>query len=320
MIAAIALVTLLVQGQPETGKLFSTDIEKPQTKYWCQLPESYVADRQWPVMVILHGAGDTAENFIKFWSAGGSQAKFILAAVKSRGQAWDDSDGDVILAVLTDVKKRYSVDADRQLLLGYSSGGFMATRWGFKNTQYWRSITAIAGAEPGAGKDYNVAKARGMTVLVECGERDPNMGCCKSVFEKVQKDGFDCASNWVPKMEHSPLLPEAAVWVYEQLLKRLNAPIEVIKRARKATSEKRFGEAISAYQELAAQKDDEKAAKAAATELAKIEKTANDKLADAQRKLEKGDKPGAKKLFEEVAKYAGLEAAAKAAEALKELR
>ena len=317
MNAMLALIALLVQ---DPGKPFSTDIEKPQTKYWCQLPEGYSADRQWPVMVILHGAGDTAENFIQFWAAGGSKAKFILAAAKSRGQAWDDSDGDIILAVLADVKKRYSVDPDRQLLTGYSSGGFMATRWGFKNTQYWRSITAIAGAEPGAGKDYTTAKARGMTVLIECGERDPNLGICKSVFEKVKKDGFDCDSNWVPKMEHSPLLPEAQEWVYAQLLKRLNAPGEVMKRARKAAGEKRFGEAISSYQELASLKDDEKSAKTAAAELAKIEKAANDKLADAQKKLEKGDKAGAKKLFEEVAKYAGLDAAAKASEALKELR
>ena len=81
MIATLALV-MLVQGQPETGKIYSTDIEKPQTKYWCQLPDGYTADRQWPVMVILHGAGDTAENFIQFWAAGGSKAKFILAAAK----------------------------------------------------------------------------------------------------------------------------------------------------------------------------------------------------------------------------------------------
>jgi predicted esterase len=313
---AIALA-LLVQDAPKTGTPYAVDVEKPQTRYWCQLPEGYAPERSWPVMVILHGAGDTAENFVKFWSAGGSKAGFILAAAKSRGQAWDDSDGDVILAVLEDVKKKHRVDPDRVLLLGYSSGGFMATRWGFKNASHWRVITAIAGAEPGGGKEYKAAQQRGMTVLVECGERDPNLGICKQVFDKVKKDGFDCDSWWVPKMEHSPLLPEAAEWVFAQILKRLNAPAEAMKRAKRASAEKRWGDAIAEYKAVPA---DDKGSKSAAAELAKLEKAANDKLAEAQKKMEKGDKAGAKKLLEEVVKYAGLEAAEKAAEALKELR
>lgn len=317
---SLLLAALLAQDLSKTGSPQPVDLEKPQTRYWLQLPSDYTADRSWPVMVMLHGAGDTAENFAKCWSAGGNAAKFILAAVKSRGQAWDDSDGDLILGVLDDVKKKLKIDPERQLLLGYSSGGFMATRWGFRNTGPWRAITAIAGAENGGGKEYKAAQQRGMSVLVVCGERDPNLGICKQVFEKVQKDAFECASFWVPKMEHSPLLPEATDWIFAQLLKRLNAPAEVMKRARRATAEKRFGDAVAEFKSLSESKDNEKASKAATAELAKLEKAANDKLADAQKKMEKGDKAGARKLLEEVARYLGLEAATKAAEALKELR
>lgn len=316
MNVALILAAVLIQ---DPGKPYPVEVEKPQTRYWCQLPDGYTPTRSWPVMVLLHGAGDTAENFVKFWSGGGSAAGFILAAAKSRGHAWEDSDGDVILAVLADVKRKHNVDPDRQLLTGYSSGGFMSTRWGFKNTQYWRSITAIAGADMGAGKEYKAAQARGMTVLIECGELDPNLGICKNVFEKVKKDGFDCTSNWVPKMEHSPMLPQAMQWVYDQLLQRLKAPAEVTRRAKKAGMEKRFADSIAAWRELAGGAD-EKAKKAAETELAKLEKTANDKLAEAQKKAEKGDKNGAKKAYEEAAKYLGFESAEKAAEALKELR
>jgi predicted esterase len=290
---SVLLAALLAQDLSKTGSPQPVDLEKPQTKYWLQLPGDYTPDRSWPVMVILHGAGDTAENFVKCWSAGGNSAKFILAAVKSRGQAWDDSDGDLILGVLDDVKKKLKVDPDRQLLLGYSSGGFMATRWGFKNAGPWRAITAIAGAENGGGKEYKAAQQRGMSVLVVCGERDPNLGICKQVFEKVKKDAFDCDSFWVPKMEHSPLLPEAPEWIFAQLLKRLNAPVEVMKRGRRATAEKRFGDAVAEFKSLSEGKDDEKAAKAALAELAKLEKSANDKLADAQKKMETGDKAGA---------------------------
>jgi len=319
MLNVLIAAALLWQEPPKTGGPFSVTIDKPQTTYWCQVPDDYTAVRSWPLMVILHGAGDTAENFIKFWSGGGAKAKFILAAAKSRGQAWDDTDGDLILGVLDDVKKKYKVDADRVMLTGYSSGGFMATRWGFRHASNWRVLTAIAGADHGGGKEYKAAIGR-MSVLVVCGDRDPNLRICKEVFEHVKKDGFECASNWVAGMEHSPLKPEAQQWIFDEILKRIDAPAECLKRARKAGAEKRFADAVAEYRKTADQKDDEKLAKSAATELARLEKTANDKLADGQRKLEKGDKAGARKSFEEAAKYAGLEAATKAEEALKSLR
>lgn len=316
----LAVLLALVAGQdaPKTGGPFAVQVAKPQTTYWCSVPDDYTPDRSWPVMMLLHGAGDTAENFVKFWHGGGMQAKFILAAAKSRGQAWDDSDGDVILAVLEDVRTRYNVDPERTLLTGYSSGGFMATRWGFRHPLPWRVITAIAGAEPGAGKDYKASIGR-MSVLIECGTRDPNLGICKNVFEKVQKDGFDCDSNWIEGMEHSPMKPEAATWVYEQILKRLNAPEERLKRGRKAIAAKRFGDAISELKELGGDGVDDKIAKSAGTELAKLQKKAADLLATARKKIEKGDKKGAAKTLRELLPYTGLLEADEGKKLLEEL-
>lgn len=319
MTLALLVSALLFQDPPKTGGPFSVTLVKPQSTYWCQVPNDYIPTRSWPLLLILHGAGDTAENFIKFWSSPGMKVGFILAAAKSRGQGWDDADGDIILGMLEDVKKKYRVDPDQVVLLGYSSGGFMATRWGFQHASHWRILTAIAGAQPGGGKEYKAAIGR-MSVLVVCGDRDPNLGGCKEVFEKVKKDGFECAPNWVAGMEHSPLKPEAQQWIFDEIVKRLAAPAECAKRARKAATEKRYGDAIADWRRAADQKDDEKLAKAAAAELTKLEKAANDKLADGQKKLEKGDKAGAKKAFEEAAKYAGLDAATKAEEALKSMQ
>jgi poly(3-hydroxybutyrate) depolymerase len=203
------------------------------------------------------------------------------------------------------------------MLTGYSSGGFMATRWGFRNAAPWRAVSAIAGAETGGGKEYKAAIGR-MSVFIECGERDPNLGICKQVFEKVKKDGFDAESKWVPGMEHSPIKPEAFDWIWERVASRLDAPAERVKRGRRAQQAKRWADAIAEFRGAAAGAD-EKAAKAAQAELAKLEKAAGDRFAEAEKKAAAGDKAAARKLYEEVARYAGLECASKAKEALKAL-
>ncbi len=317
MLDLLLFATLVLQDAPKTGGPFAIELDKPQSKYFAVVPDDYTAERSWPLMILLHGAGDTAENFIAGWVGGAQKAKMILAAVKSRDQGWQDSDGDIILGALADMKKRYVIDPERVMLTGYSSGGFMATGWGFRNTTHWRAISAIAGASQGGGKEYKAAIGR-MSVFIECGDRDPNLSICKQVFEKVKKDGFDCDSIWVPGMEHSPIKPEAFDWVYEKLASRLDAPAECVRRAKKAQQSKRFADAIADFKAAAAGAD-EKAAKAAKGDLEKIEKAANDKLAEAEKKLAAGDKPGAKKAYEEVSKYAGLECATQAKEALKSL-
>jgi poly(3-hydroxybutyrate) depolymerase len=144
---AILATLLLCQDKPRTGGPFEVSLDKPASKYWLQVPEEYDAARKVPMAVILHGAGDTAENFIRVWPAATRKYGWITVAVKSRGQVWDDSDGDMILATMDHVRKTYSIDNERVFLIGYSSGGFMACRFGLKNHAQFRVMGALAGAQ-----------------------------------------------------------------------------------------------------------------------------------------------------------------------------
>lgn len=302
------LAALLVQEPPKTGGPFEVALEKPSTRYWLQVPTDYDAARRWPLVVVLHGAGSSAESFIKAWPAAVSQYGWILLAVKSRGQAWEDSDGDVILGAMDDVRKTYNVDRERTFLIGYSSGGFMACRFGMKNHAQFRAMAVVAGAQEASAKG---AKEH-LSVFVCVGERDPNVSCCKRTFKFLEKQGFDTEYKEVPKMEHSPILPEACAWVLDRLSSRDLRLTSVIARTKTAEREKRYVDAIAQWRAIEAAGDDV-AKQKAQKELLRLEDLGNNRLAEAEKKT--GD--AAKKLLADIVKqFAGFECAKKAQEIL----
>lgn len=297
----LAILALLLQ---EKGGPFEVALEKPATRYWLQVPNDYDAARRWPLVVVLHGAGSSAESFIKAWPEAATKYGWILLAVKSRGQAWEDSDGDVILGAMDDVRKKYSIDRDRTYLIGYSSGGFMACRFGMKNHAQFRAMAVVAGAQESTAKG---AKEH-LSVFVCVGERDPNVSCCKRTFKYLEKQGFDCEYKEVPKMEHSPILPEACAWVLDRLSSRDLQLSSVVARTKTAEREKRYIDAIAQWRALEATEPVR-----AQKELLRLEDLGNKQLADAEKK--KGD--AAKKAFAEIVKqFAGFECAKKAQERL----
>ncbi len=321
MNAAALLLALLLAPQdpgPKVGEPYAVTISKPDTTYWCYVPPDQLPGRQLPLVLLLHGAGDTAQNFLRIWTGEARARGFLLAAAKSRGAGWDVADGDLVLAVLQDMRKSHPVDVDRVVLLGYSSGAHMSVMWGWKHLTLFRAVGLLAGGfSPPSGKDVKAAAGR-TSIFVCCGENDPNLAGCKEVAAAAKKDGFDVETNWVKGMAHSPPLPEVYPWFFERFEGRLSIPAERVGRARKAMGAKRWVDAIAEYQAAAESTTDAKAAKTAKDELARIEKAGNDWLAQGQAKLEKGDAAGAKKALEEAAKYVGLDCAVHARRLLDE--
>ncbi len=306
---------------PKKGGPFAVELSKPATKYWLYVPEEYTTRRSSPLIVGLHGAGDTAENIIRIYVSDAETNNFIVCAVKSRGQAWDDSDGDVILAVMDDVAKKYKIDPERTFLCGYSSGGFMTSRFGMKNHARFRGIAMIAGATiEGGGKPFKEAAAH-MCALIVCGTKDPNMQCCQESYDKLAKNKFDCEFNKVDGMEHSPLRPEVIPWVFKKFIERLTGPDALLLRGKKAAAQKRYVDALDAFNQICWGKMGEKYEKAAETEIVKIEKVAKEKLSAALKKVEKDKdkKAGIAALKDVRDTFEGIEPAVQAREKLKEL-
>jgi phospholipase/carboxylesterase len=95
--------------------------------YWLYVPENYVPDRAWPLVMALHGGSGTGRLFLWSWVRDARSRGVILAAPTSVGSTWallgPDADTPNLTRILQDIRSRWNVDATRLLLTGMSDGG-----------------------------------------------------------------------------------------------------------------------------------------------------------------------------------------------------
>ena len=112
----------------------------PRTRshYWLYVPSTYRSDRDWPLVITLHGTHgwDGYKAQIDEWRALAEEEGFIVAAPKLKSvqgilpvpEGWrqDDlqEDEQRILATLEDVALQYRIDKKAVLLTGFSAGGY----------------------------------------------------------------------------------------------------------------------------------------------------------------------------------------------------
>ena len=107
-------------------------------EYRLYVPSYYSPDRQWPLVVTLHGTHgwDDSRRQIMEWKYLAEQKGLIVVApvLKSvqgilpvRRDTWYrdlEKDEETILAVIDEVTAQYRVDPDAVLLTGFSAGGY----------------------------------------------------------------------------------------------------------------------------------------------------------------------------------------------------
>jgi predicted esterase len=97
------------------------------------------------MVLLLHGAGDTPENFLMFNGGLVTGKGMIAVAPKSTGPGWVTQDTDKLVEVLEAVTKKYGVDMDRIHVFGHSSGAQMSLTLGLTRPKWFASIAAISG-------------------------------------------------------------------------------------------------------------------------------------------------------------------------------
>ena len=123
-----------VAGQP-------FEVEDGATDYWAFVPETYDPGNEtaMPLLIWLHGCGGYSEGDI--WVVDpGEEAQppqdWLTIAVGGReGSCWVPSvDEAKVMAALADFETHFNVDRRRVILGGYSSGGDLAYRTGFRHS------------------------------------------------------------------------------------------------------------------------------------------------------------------------------------------
>jgi phospholipase/carboxylesterase len=114
------------------------------------VPASYDAAVPAPVVLMLHGAGQSAEIGIRPFLSLADAAGAILVAPDSRGGTWDflygpyGADVAFIDRALTYVFERCAVDPNRIVVEGFSDGGSYALSLGLTNGDIFSRVVAFS--------------------------------------------------------------------------------------------------------------------------------------------------------------------------------
>lgn len=114
------------------------------------VPPSYAPERPFPLVLLLHGAGGSAQNIVARMTALADSARIIILAPDSRGRTWDvllDGFGADITAIdeaLDWTFERCAVDRRHVAIGGFSDGASYALSVGLANGDLFTHVLAFS--------------------------------------------------------------------------------------------------------------------------------------------------------------------------------
>lgn len=103
------------------------------------------SDRELPAIVLLHGAGDQAENMVEAWKKIASENKIVLLAPQlPRDVKFEGSAPKVFRCVVEDARKFVAIDASRVYVFGNSMGGYLAYDAAMFESRYFAAVAVHA--------------------------------------------------------------------------------------------------------------------------------------------------------------------------------
>jgi phospholipase/carboxylesterase len=121
-----------------------------RSDYSLYIPENYTAERQWPLIICLHGGYGEGYEYIWTWLRPARARGYILLSPKSLDVTWTMTPNSIdtrsILMMLDEVAAEYSIDRSRLFLTGLSDGGIMTYLLGIEQHEIFTGVAPIAGA------------------------------------------------------------------------------------------------------------------------------------------------------------------------------
>jgi predicted peptidase len=157
VLAGLLFPAVAGAADPEVGFLdrVHKDPDGKEAKYVLFVPHDYKGDRAYPLILFLHGAGETGFDGHKQARTGLGRAirkrekdfPFFVLFPQSQKRTWkaDSPDADRALAILDETQKKYKIDPDRVYLTGLSMGGFGTWSLAFHHHDRWAAIVPICG-------------------------------------------------------------------------------------------------------------------------------------------------------------------------------
>lgn len=133
-------------GPMPTG-LVELDERYPVFMY---VPQNYKADRNYPMMVVVPDASETAEEHIQKWTGVAQRTSMILLCATN---LWPEdtpySMDEWLLEIKNDLIKRYRVNPTRVYLTGFGAGAHYAAYLGVNYPKEFSAVGLIGGSWTG---------------------------------------------------------------------------------------------------------------------------------------------------------------------------
>ncbi len=156
--------------------------------YLLQLPAEYRHSRPYPILIVLHQAGESARDMLNRWAESAAEHGYILAAPQWQDSGLGGSYGyserehATVLGTLKDLRRRFNVDDDRVFLFGLGEGGAMAFNVGLGHPDLFAGVMPM-----GAGPQYQAEicwrNGQYLPFYVMHGNRGPNGDKIRRQFE-----------------------------------------------------------------------------------------------------------------------------------------
>lgn len=154
-LAVTAAPANAAEPEVQPGFLFKTLKHGGESyPYVVYVPRNYDASRKWPLIVFLHGAGESGTDGLKQMQVGiGSAIQLnaaewpfiVLMPQKPNVKlAWEDLD-EPVMEMLARARKDYNVDGSRLYITGLSQGGHGTWILGARHADLWAAIAPVCG-------------------------------------------------------------------------------------------------------------------------------------------------------------------------------
>jgi predicted peptidase len=166
-----------VQPGGQSSRIFEkTIIKNLSCDYLLFLPEDYgKEEKQWPLMMFLHGAGERGSDLEKVKVHGPPKIvenrkdfPFIVVSPQCPEDSWWAEEVEMLINLLDDIVAKYDVDTERIYLTGLSMGGFGTWALASKYPERFAAIAPICGG----GGHFGAYKLKDMPVWVFHGAKD----------------------------------------------------------------------------------------------------------------------------------------------------
>lgn len=208
--------TLFSNEQTVYRRAFRSMLDGSLQPYSIKLPKDYSLDKQYPLLVFLHGSGQDEQRLLEKPRGNG---EFIELAPLGRDQinayAYGHSKFDIEEAI-ADAAQHYSIDTSNIVIGGFSMGGYGALKIFSESPNRYKGLAIFAGHPnlanqwldssqfPDFSKPESLSVFRDVPIFIYHGTKDPALAfsMIHQFSRAVEKHGAELTTSFVKERGH----------------------------------------------------------------------------------------------------------------------